>query len=154
MRLQISGGAAAAALVSMEMAHGAADAQPVSGIYIGGGAGITDLQDQNINSVISGPGPLGPRYVNTNGASFRSLTGFAAVGAAGWGFGNGLRVEIEGSYRNNQLHRLMGDPTKNPEALSGTNQTYAAMANVLYDAPLDRWFGFTWFTPYIGAGVG
>ena len=134
---------------------GRAQAQwPVSGLYIGLGAGVTDLQDQNITSVRTGAGPLGPSYSRTNGASLRSLTGIAALGSVGYGLGNGLRLELEGSYRQNQTHRLFGDSTHNPVSVNGWNRTSAVMANVVYDVDLVPWFGIDWIAPYVGIGAG
>ena len=70
----------------------------------------------------------------------------------GWGFGNGLRAEIEGDYRNNKSNGFTQNSGSSIGALGGgtTEQKYGAMANVLYD-----FNGLTpWFVPYIGAGVG
>src|SRR5215208_5349797 len=64
----------------------AAQAQPVSGLYVGAGAGVNIRQDAESRAV---------RTVPEN-------PGSAVVGPLGWGFGNGLRVELEGNYRNNE----------------------------------------------------
>ena len=144
---------AAAAALSWAPVASAGAQSPVSGLYIGLGAGITDLQDQNISSVRTAPGPLGPAVVG-GVTSLRSLTGVAAVGSVGYGLGNGVRFELEGSFRRNQIHRYLGDPTRNPESVNGANQTYAVMANALYDFDLNRWFGIGWITPYAGVGLG
>ena len=57
----------------------------------------------------------------------------------GWGFGNGLRAEVEGDFYNNTgSHQSTGDEDK-----------YGAMVNALYDFNV-----VPWVTPYVGAGVG
>ena len=75
-------------------------------------------------------------------------TGFAGVGSLGYGFGNGLRAEIEGNYRTNDVKSW--NSTTAPRAPgSGRLDTYGVMGNVLYD------FNFgSPFVPYIGAGAG
>jgi OmpA-OmpF porin, OOP family len=76
--------------------------------------------------------------------------------ALGWGFGNGLRAEIEGSYRSNGISSIATLRT-NGRTLpltnaSGSAETYAVMANFAFDIPVHR-FGWP-VQPYIGAGVG
>ena len=68
------------------------------------------------------------------------------LGSLGWGFGNGLRAEVEGNYRHNDIRRSA------PAAAVGTSghfRTYGVMANVLYDFNLGMPV-----VPYIGGGVG
>ncbi|GAC1346657.1 MAG: OmpA family protein [Acetobacteraceae bacterium] len=141
-------------LLALAAAPPAAAEPPVSGIYIGLGAGISDLQDQNITSVRTGAGPLGPTAIRTNGASLRSLTGGVGIAALGYGLGNGLRLELEGSYRQNQTHRLFGDFTHNAASVNGWNRTASVMVNALYDIDLQPSFGIGWMTPYAGIGAG
>jgi hypothetical protein len=82
--------------------------------------------------------------------------GPAAIVDLGWGFGQGLRAEIEGSYRSNSVSNidtLRGAGTSQPLAdPKATLSTYAVMANVAYDIPLSC-PAFP-IQPYIGAGVG
>lgn len=116
-------------------------AQPVQGLYFGGdvGANFADsmLSSQDTTKVTTNPGPLG-------------------LAALGWGFGNGLRAEIEGSYRSNSVSGIDTYRTNGllePLASSGgTAATYAVMANIEYDIPLHP-FGLA-VQPYIGAGMG
>jgi OmpA-OmpF porin, OOP family len=116
----------------------AAQAQPVTGLYIGAGAGVNWLTSEKV-STNSG--------VNT-GTSLSSELGPAALGAVGWGFGNGLRVEVEGDYRNNKFNKLNNGSI--PGAVGGREQKYGPMVNVAYD-----FYGLTpYVVPYIGAGVG
>ena len=41
-------------------------------------------------------------------ANLKSEVGFAGVESMGWGFGNGLRAELEGDYRNNPFNSGSG----------------------------------------------
>jgi OOP family OmpA-OmpF porin len=123
----------------------AASAQPVTGLYVGLGAGVNITTGEDIRKA-SLPG-LTPT-VNTVG-TFKGSTGFAGVVSVGWGFGNGLRAEVEGNYRGNHNNGVTGS------AFAGTNgstyeQKFAGMVNVLYD-----FNGLTpWLVPYLGVGVG
>ncbi len=110
----------------------AAQAQPVNGLYIAGGAGV----NYRLNSTDSG------LKIKT--------TDIGAVGLAsiGWGFGNGLRAEVEGNFRQNDVRSL----TINGVVASrktGYLQTYGAMVNAMYDINLGGPL-----TPYVGVGVG
>ena len=120
-------------------APAAAHAQPFRGVYIGGGAGWNFLGQESIHSSTGLDLPSGR-------AQFSN--GFVGLGSIGYGFGNGLRVEIEGDWRDNPLHAILrpGDPT----APSGRQVTTAVMANVLFDIDISS----RWVFPYIGAGAG
>ena len=119
----------------------AAQAQPISGLYVGAGAGYNYRQDATINNL---------RPINR--ASFEA--GFAAVGSVGWGFGNGFRVEGEGNYRYNDVHRFRAGGLA-VSGSSGNLRSYGFMANALYDFDLTS-FGISprTFSPYVGVGVG
>ncbi len=114
-----------------------AQAQPVTGLYIGAGAGYDYLHDLNVR-----PG------VSTSANPLRNGTlagsgGPVGLVSLGWGFGNGLRAEIEGNIRSEH------ERINNAGFGGGTNlSTYGGMANVLYD------FNLGPVAPYIGAGVG
>jgi outer membrane protein OmpA-like peptidoglycan-associated protein len=126
----------------------AASAQPVTGLYIGAGAGVNITQKEDIKNFslpTTFPGSTGFNAVG----SLNGSTGFAGVISLGWGFGNGLRAEIEGNYRNNKSGGLSGGATA---SIGGgtTEQKYGGMVNVLYD-----FNGLTpWFVPYLGVGIG
>jgi OOP family OmpA-OmpF porin len=128
---------AAAAVVALPAL---AQAQPVSGLYLGAGFGGNLLQETD--ATVSGtPGK------DTIDFSW----GYVGVLSLGWGFGNGLRAEIEGSYRSNEV----ADITANNAAASGSTGTatsYGAMLNLLYDINLNGALGG--ITPYVGAGAG
>jgi OmpA-OmpF porin, OOP family len=129
----------------------AASAQPVTGLYVGAGAGVNITSQQNINGLSLGFPALTGNFVNTNG-NLNGSTGFAGVVSLGWGFGNGLRAEVEGNYRNNHSSNFTNGNFQNFNGVGGgtTEQKFGGMFNVLYD-----FNGISpWFVPYIGAGVG
>ncbi|MFC7543015.1 hypothetical protein ACFQU2_31030 [Siccirubricoccus deserti] len=77
-----------------------ANAQPVTGLYIGAGAGVNWINnperwDISGNTVAGNFGlPPGVQINNAGKANFE--TGWAGVVSIGWGFGNGVRAEVEG----------------------------------------------------------
>jgi outer membrane protein OmpA-like peptidoglycan-associated protein len=113
----------------------AAQAQPVSGLYVGAGAGANFMQESKFNA-------LG------YGAKIETKTGWAAVGSLGWGFGNGLRAELEGNYRTNDVSKskVNGVGTVGGH---GALANYGVMVNAIYDIQTG-----TPFTPYLGVGAG
>jgi outer membrane protein OmpA-like peptidoglycan-associated protein len=128
----------------------AASAQPVTGLYVGAGAGINAMSQENVNGVSFGSAALAGAFHTTNG-NLNGSIGFAGVVSVGWGFGNGLRAEIEGNYRNNHNSGFTSGTFAGVGAGGGsTEQKYGGMVNVLYDfngiAP--------WIVPYVGVGVG
>lgn len=122
----------------------AAQAQPITGLYIGGGVGAN--YHENSDATVSGAGGR----VNLGSGSIRTNWGYTALGSIGWGFGNGLRVEIEGNYRNNGVRSVSGAFTS-----GGTIHQYGVMGNALYDFNFLNWnLAGVSVTPYVGAGVG
>jgi outer membrane protein OmpA-like peptidoglycan-associated protein len=122
-----------------------AQAQPVSGLYVAAGVGANFRQN---SSEAVGPSWAAAGY--TGGYSVRTHWGYAAVGSIGWGFGNGLRVELEGNYRNNSVRTISG-LTNN----GGLVHQYGAMANAIYDFAFLNWnVAGVGIMPYVGAGVG
>ena len=121
-------------------------APPLHGLYVGGGAGINWLQNEHL---INGLGTAAE-------ASLQSKFGYAAIGTVGWAFTNGLRVELEGDFRNNQFSAGRNFPF--PARAGGRELKYGPMVNVLYDMTnvLHDYAGVTvpYFAPYIGVGVG
>lgn len=118
-----------------------ATAQSASGLYIsvGGGANFAGSvsSSHETTAISTDPGPLG-------------------VVDVGWGFGNGLRAEIEGSYRSNSITGIstrrgtgLLEPLTN---VDGNLATDAVMANLTYDIPLAG-LGLP-VHPYVGAGLG
>ena len=121
----------------------AAKAQPVSGLYVGAGAGVNFLQSFTAAEQSEGSGSAKARQ-----------PGFVGLGSVGWGFGNGLRLEVEGNFRDNtvsfggeggHIQRFGGK-----DGGGGRISTYGVMGNVFYDfngiSPM--------VVPYIGAGAG
>ena len=134
----------------------AAQAQAVNGLYIGAGAGANFMHNEKVDSITfpgnfpaSQRGRIGPRSLSYD-------TGFVGLASVGYGFGNGLRVEVEGNYRINKIDKFGGPNGFNA---GGDQQKYAGMVNVLYDFDpgLLRLGGFLpgfLPAPYIGVGAG
>ena len=137
------------AAVGLAISAGAM-AQPLKGPYIsiGGGANIEDesataFSQENFagapapwtNIGLPGPFPINSKH------------GYGFSGAIGYGLGNGLRLELEGSYRSNPLNtssalgRLL--------TYSGNDQKTGILLNVNYDMDV----GLPVF-PYLGLGAG
>jgi len=113
----------------------AAQAQPVTGLYIGGGAGVNIMQDENAKVT----SPAAPGVIGTG--HLPSRVGPAVAVSLGYGLGNGLRAEIEGDYRYN---------TFSAKGFGGQEQKFGVMGNVLYD-----FVGLTpYVQPYVGVGAG
>jgi outer membrane protein OmpA-like peptidoglycan-associated protein len=119
----------------------AARAQPIQGLYVGAGGGANFLENERVRSITIGGQPQG------GGGSVSFDAGWAALGSVGWGFGNGVRVELEGSWRHNDT-----DHGNAPFGVSATGQEskYGAMTNVLFDMDI----GSPYVFPYLGAGAG
>jgi outer membrane protein OmpA-like peptidoglycan-associated protein len=114
-----------------------AQAQPVTGPYVSLGGGGNLIQDESLR-------------LNENfpGSKLRFDGGPAGVGALGYGFGNGFRVEVEGNFRQNDLQHVLG--TDFPTSAGGRQQNYGAMANAIFDMDI----GQSWVYPYLGVGAG
>ncbi len=120
---------------------GAAAGQTVSGPYVSLGGGVSFLQNQTIKGVSS---PVGTLF---SGSSIRTDTGPMGSAAVGYGLGNGVRVELQGDWRENRLASLGGVPA------GGDQEQYGAFVNVLYDFDLKP-FGIDGLSPYAGLGAG
>ncbi len=131
----------AATLLSAPFLFGAtATAQPVTGIYIGASGGANFLQRQRTDSFRQG----NTVTIGTGSVGFDA--GVVGVASLGYGFGNGLRLEVEGDYRNNRLGQARG----NAGFSGGREQKYGPMANVLFDLDI----GSAYIYPYVGGGLG
>jgi OmpA-OmpF porin, OOP family len=117
-----------------------ANAQPFQGLYIGAGAGY--VLPKNVTAA-----PLSTAF-GSGSLELNQGGGFAGVGSIGYGFGNGLRLEVEGDYRNASLRHLSGTPF--PTAASGNVKMYGPMVNAMFDMDIS----VPWLYPYIGAGAG
>lgn len=111
----------------------AAQAQPVTGIYVGAGAGVNYLQS-----------------TKDRGIEISTDLGYVGVLSVGYGFGNGLRLEVEGSFRSNEADRadIRVPGLASRVNLSGQVRSYGAMVNAIYEFALGP------VQPYIGAGIG
>jgi len=133
----------AAAVLSLPAV--AAQAQPVRGVYIGAGLGANWVQDTQ-DGIAFPAAPVGAGIAGTN-AEIEFEPGFGGVLSLGYGFGNGLRLEVEGSYRQNDIDAFRAPGI--PGGVGGTQRTYGAMFNALFDFNM-----VPVVTPYIGGGVG
>src|ERR1700742_3146587 len=80
----------------------AAQAQPVTGLYVGAGAGINwNLQENLKNLSFPAVAPL-HSGVATSG-NLKSSVGVGTAVSLGGGFGNGLRAEVQGAYMWNHI---------------------------------------------------
>ena len=136
----------AATVLSLPLAAVAqpAQAQPIEGLYIGAGVGGNFLHDRNSNWTGGG---------DTVRIGQRSDIGLVGLGSIGWGFGNGIRAEIEGSVRWNRVRRLSADGV-NLTGVGGHTYQYGIMGNALYDIPTAFDLGGASLTPYVGLGAG
>ena len=132
-------------------------AQPISGVYVGLGAGVNFLQNEQAR--LSGPG------VSSGQAALRFDPGFRTLASVGYGLGNGLRLEIEGDYFRNSLSSVgqisgytdVSRPAGLSASVRGNEEKYGGFVNALFDInPSLLGFGSLPFgiTPYLGAGVG
>jgi outer membrane protein OmpA-like peptidoglycan-associated protein len=110
-----------------------AQAQPVSGIYVGAGAGANFRAQTTAGQLTIG-----------------TETGIVGVGSVGYAFGNGFRAELEGNYRHNDVGTSRAGTFR---GTSGALRTYGAMVNGFYDFNLAS-FGVPTITPYLGGGIG
>lgn len=136
-----------------------AQAQPFTGLYIGAGLGYNILGDIGA-SVDKLPGRSSPPLALSQSVKLGFTGGFAGVAAVGYGVGNGVRLEVEGSYRSNSQSttgktavQVQGTNTSGAAtttAANGSENKYGVMANAYYDINI----GQRWVFPYVGAGFG
>jgi OOP family OmpA-OmpF porin len=111
----------------------AANAQPITGLYVGGDAGVNIMQNERVT-------------VDGRSGKYGTRVGPAVVVSLGYGLGNGLRAEVEGDYRYNSF----SNPNGGFSSGGGLEQKFGAMFNVLYD-----FVGFVPVVqPYVGVGGG
>jgi outer membrane protein OmpA-like peptidoglycan-associated protein len=121
----------------------AAQAQPVTGLYVGAGIGLNMLMETDVD--------LNNRFSAPRSGTAEFDYGYLGVISLGWGFGNGVRAEIEGSYRSNDVDSLTGFGLTSPVRSSGTAVSYGVMGNAIYDFDLGPTIPLM---PYIGLGAG
>jgi len=141
-----------------------ARAEAISGLYIGAGIGANWLSDTRLRAA-----DIAGVNVNLGKTRQRFDVGLRTNASVGYGFGNGLRVEVEGTYFRNSASRIGrfaqggGIGGSNFQSLSttisGERLKYGGFANVLYDFDPNILFGLGNaipfpISPYIGAGAG
>jgi len=154
-KLNLGKAAVVAATAALPFLASPASAQPVTGLYIGAGAGWNAVQKSDLSASGALSGALRSAGVNTSG-SLRFDDGFVGVVSLGWGFGNGIRAEVEGNFRQNGAHKLGGfGPLAPFTEAGGIQRSYGVMANVFYDFDLANFgLGQSVVQPYIGGGIG
>ncbi len=116
-----------------------AAAQSAPGPYVSLGAGVDILQ----NEIAKPDGTDGvPKR------SFRFDPGGAGNVAFGYGFGNGVRLEIEGDFADTPI-RGIKFPDGTPGHAIGEEPEYGGFANLAYDFNIDLPV-----VPYLGLGAG
>jgi len=131
--------AATLLLLPLALVPVAARAQPVTGLYVGAGAGGNFMTDEKIRNTIGG-------VSSTRKNKF--YDGAVGVGSIGWGFGNGLRLEAEGDFRFDKLNGH--PPGAGMASIGGRERKYGGMANALFDFDI----GSPYVWPYVGVGAG
>jgi outer membrane protein OmpA-like peptidoglycan-associated protein len=114
---------------------------PLSGLYVGAGAGVNWLQPEHL---------INPQTGNAANGHLVAQTGFVALGNVGYALPSGLRFEIEGNYRSNKWNHASG--LGFPGGAGGYEVKDAVMFNALYD--FSALIPVPWFAPYAGVGVG
>ncbi|HWT10514.1 MAG TPA: outer membrane beta-barrel protein, partial [Roseomonas sp.] len=116
-----------------------ARAEPVSGLYVGAGLGANWLESGTDTANL---------VTEVHQVEVRTEWGVAGVVSLGWGFGNGLRAEIEGNFRQNDVSQMNLSRVGNLAQPGGIVRNYGVMANLLYEFQLGP------VQPYLGGGVG
>lgn len=108
-------------------------AYPKQGWYIGAGAGVNFLQDNDVKIGAT------TNRIETN-------PGFLLNGSVGFGFESQLRPEFEIAYRRNTVDKNSGTGAG---TATGNFNSLAFMGNLYYDFQTQ-----SGLTPYLGVGIG
>ena len=133
--MAVKTGLVAAALLALTATGALAeDTMTAPGLYAGFAGGGSWLPHRDFSA---------PGFSNSE---ISSEVGWVFLPSLGWRWGNGLRTEVEGGYRRNNVQNVLncggcGD--------SGHTTAWTAMVNALYDIPTQ-----SRFHPYLGVGVG
>ncbi|ONG46519.1 hypothetical protein BKE38_25330 [Pseudoroseomonas deserti] len=140
----------ATTMLALPLAAAKAQTVPVTGVYLGAGAGVDFQMDSDTEATGGLQNTLRARGVSRSGkAEFG--TGGVGVLSLGWGFGNGVRAEIEGNFRRAEFDSYSGNAPLAPwGTYRGSASTYGVMANAFFDFHQLNWP----VVPYIGAGIG
>ncbi|WP_281641364.1 OmpA family protein [Acetobacter orientalis] len=130
----------------MAAAPAVASATTITGPYVDLGGGYDLTQTQTFKNKYNEDG------INTaDKYKVHHKNGWTGYGSFGWGFGNGLRAEIEGTYLRSNLD---GNSSPNGGHTRGKDSSYGGFVNVLYDIDLKQFGIDAPVTPFIGAGAG
>lgn len=121
-------------------------ADPVEGFYVAGGLAFTQQRDQDINGIGTAFGEQPGGYISTD-------TGGGVNLAAGWGFGNGFRAEVELSYRRASFDQATAGALVDATT-DGSLRQAGLFLNGYYDFNSVSAGAMTGLTPYLGAGIG
>lgn len=126
----------------------------VTGPYIGLGVGANFRQAADLTLKGQGADTARAMGVGTTGTLGFDGAGPAVLGSLGWGFGNGIRAEVEVHYRSNAVGSVSVAGYPAHPMLTGTAHTHGVMANAFYDFNGLGWRAGLPVTPYIGFGGG
>jgi opacity protein-like surface antigen len=126
---------------------GLAAAQVPQGFYVAAGIGLNIPQDATVEA----RGAAANRLGNSNGEiRFNALP--MGTLALGYGFGNGIRVELEASLRANTVDSANGFAAIAPlRQAQGQLWQVGVMGNAYLDFNVGE---NAWIQPYVGAGLG
>ena len=134
----------------------AAQAQAISGLYIGAGAGADFMTPETINRTTFPQTAVPVAGTNLGGRRSVSLTaGVAGEVSVGYGLGNGLRLELQGGFNQNRFKTAGGNANVGVAGMRGDEYKYSGFVNALYDID-PAVFGLGTFPviPYVGVGAG
>jgi OOP family OmpA-OmpF porin len=118
---------------------GIAQAQPIQGVYVSGGAGLRMAFPPRATSLEHGvPGTF----------ELREGLGYSTQFSVGYALGDGWRFELEGTYGRGGIDSVASTPY--PASASGSVRNLGFMANALFDLDVRSPYVF----PYFGVGVG
>ncbi len=133
--------------------------EPVTGLYVGAGAGWNHVDKRSTTARGGNAGYFAGVPANGQG-NIRFEEGWGGAASIGWGFGNGIRAEVEGNYRTNAVNKFGGFGGPRASAAfskaTGREHEYGVMGNAFYDFQLPAFFPTMPIpvVPYIGGGVG
>ena len=144
MRIRMALLAGTALIASMGGALAQERAPMVRGLYVGGAVGASWLYETNQ--------PIHPMIATdlaTPSDHFRQRWNVGPMGVlnAGWGFGNGLRLELEAFYR--AYDEGGGSLLYSRPSSGGRATSWGMLVNGLWDFRVA-----SWVVPYLGIGVG
>ena len=133
----------AGVIVTLIMVPAIAAAETADGLYLSARTGWAALQDGGIGG-------------DTISMTAKYDSDVAFMGALGYAHASGLRFELEGGYRRNDLNEItvvdaggFPLPVGAPLPATGQMQSVSTMANVYYDLDL----GLP-VSPFVGGGIG